>query len=75
MKHAVPAKLMAAVLQSVRPMRLFTANPTDISVDHLLLRDGKGLNEVHKIVKSFLDVERTALQKKSLAIILEFNHC
>lgn len=41
MKEAVSAELMAAVLESIWSMRLFTADSTDISVDHLLLRDSK----------------------------------
>ena len=47
---------MTAILKSIGSVRFFAADSADVSVDHLLLWYGEGLDEVHEVVEGFLNI-------------------
>jgi hypothetical protein len=56
------AKLMAAVLKTVRSVRLNGTNPTDVGIDHFLFWNCQGFNEMHQVVEGLLYVESTSFK-------------
>lgn len=72
-EEAAPAEFMAAVLEPVGTVRFRAANPTNVGIDHFLFGDCEGLDQMHQVVKGFLDIQSTSLQKQGHAVDLQLN--